>query len=369
MQTDTRSVFHDALRALVSAESPSADANAVLACADVVSDLGARLLGFHPAYVTTGDRVALMWDFGGPSQVLVLGHIDTVWPLGTTQRWPFQVQGDQATGPGIFDMKAGIVMALMCVAAVEDRTGIRIILNADEELGSPYSRNLIMSVAKAARAAMVFEPSEHGALKTARKGVSRYEVSASGRASHPGLDPGAGANAISALARVIGQLDEVQSKGGPGTAIAPTMVSGGTAQNTIPASARVMVDVRVPDDSSQELVDSAMHALSNVDQGVTMSVSGGPTRRPMTLAHTRRLFEYYVALAQSLGYQIEGREVGGVSDGNLCAEMNTPTLDGLGAIGGMAHAEGEFINISQSCDRLELSTLFLKSLLSSDFLL
>src|SRR5215216_3042555 len=186
---DTKSVFLDALRALVSAESPSSDATAVLTCADVASDIGARLLGLRPARVTTGDRIALMWDFGGPSRVLVLGHIDTVWPLGTINRWPFRLLGDRATGPGIFDMKAGTVMALMCVAAVRDRTGIRIILNADEELGSPYSRDLIMRTAKAARAALVFEPSDHGALKTARKGVSRYEVSASGRAAHPGLDP------------------------------------------------------------------------------------------------------------------------------------------------------------------------------------
>src|SRR5437899_2980595 len=186
----------DDLRTLVEAESFSDDLQATAACADHVVRMGERLLGGTPERVATDGRTHLLWRFGTRVRVLVIGHFDTVWPTGTVARRPFAVDGDRASGPGAFDMKAGIVQGLHAMATLPSLDGIAILLTSDEELGSPTSAPLIRELASSAEAALVLEPSAGGALKTGRKGVSQYEVHIEGRAAHAGLDPEKGANAL-----------------------------------------------------------------------------------------------------------------------------------------------------------------------------
>ncbi|HEX8929577.1 MAG TPA: M20/M25/M40 family metallo-hydrolase, partial [Actinomycetota bacterium] len=237
-----------ALRALVEAESPSADPAALRACADRIAELGGGLLGAEPERLAVGGLVHLRWRFGGPTRVLVLCHYDTVWPLGTLAGWPFGIADGVATGPGAFDMKAGLVQGLFALAGLDRRDGVTLLVTADEEVGSETSRALIESEAAGASAALVLEPSAGpgGALKVARKGTSRYEVEVAGRAAHAGLEPEKGVNAGLELAHQLLAL-EVLADVAAGTTLTPTLLSGGTTTNTVPAQAKVAIDVRVPD--------------------------------------------------------------------------------------------------------------------------
>src|SRR5581483_1633949 len=190
----------DALGALVEAESPTADPVACVACADVADGLAAELLGVRGERHEVDGRVHLRWRFGGSTRIVLVGHLDTVWPLGTIARWPFAVRDGRATGPGVFDMKAGVVQLLFALSTLESLDGVAVLLTTDEETGSPTARPLIEETAAGAPAALVLEPSAGGALKTERKGVGLYRIEVRGRAAHTGLDPEKGANAVVELA-------------------------------------------------------------------------------------------------------------------------------------------------------------------------
>jgi glutamate carboxypeptidase len=183
------------LDALVACESPSNDVAALSRCAELLDRQAADLWGARPEWIRSDGRPHLCWRFGSETAALVIGHLDTVWPMGTLADWPFQVDGSLATGPGCFDMKAGLVQGLHAVATLPDRSGLTVLVTSDEEIGSPTSSGLIERLARDARAALVLEPSAGGALKTGRKGISCYQVEVSGRAAHAGLEPEAGANA------------------------------------------------------------------------------------------------------------------------------------------------------------------------------
>src|SRR5439155_16797518 len=202
----------------------------------------------------------LLWRFGARQRVLVIGHFDTVWPTGTLGRWPFVVDGDRASGPGAFDMKAGIVQGLYAMATLPSLEGIAILFTSDEELGSPTSAPLIRELASTMEATLVLEPSAGGALKTGRKGVSQYEVHIEGRAAHAGLDPEKGANALIELAHQVLQIEALADPGA-GTTVTPTVARAGTASNVVPASAAITVDVRIATIAEQERVAAAMRAL------------------------------------------------------------------------------------------------------------
>lgn len=341
-----------ALGALVTAESPSTDRDAVAACADVAAGIGAALLGAPPGRLGGGH---LRWRWPGTPRVLLLGHLDTVWPRGTTARWPFRVDGDRATGPGCFDMKAGIVQGLEAVAALDDPAGVTVLLTADEELGSPGSRGLVEEAAEGAAAALVLEPSgPGGALKTARKGVALYEVTVTGRAAHAGLEPERGANALVELAHQLLALKGLGGAGG-GTTVIPTLAAAGTASNVVPATARCTVDVRVPDAAEQARVDTAMAALRPVSAGTAVRVTGGANRPPLERAASAGLYRTAVAVAAGLGLPpLAEVAVGGGSDGNFTAGRGVPTLDGLGAVGSGAHAEGEHVLVPAMPERAAL---------------
>jgi glutamate carboxypeptidase len=354
----------DLLAALVHAESPSSVPEAVAACGALVADAGAELLGEKPEEVVIDGRTHLRWRFGpAPTRVVLLGHLDTVWPVGTVDRWPFSVTDGVATGPGAFDMKAGIVQLLHALAQVDDPDGVAVLLTADEEVGSPTSRDLIEATAAGARAALVLEPSAGAALKTARKGVSNYEVVVRGRAAHAGLEPEKGANATVEMAHVVLALAGL-ARPELGTTVTPTVVRGGTAANVVPAEAVLHVDVRVSSAAEQRRVDIAARRIVAAVPGTTIEVGGGPNRPPLPVEASAELFARAGRIAAELGMApLEAAEVGGGSDGNFTAALGVPTLDGIGAVGGGAHAEGEHVVVGTMAERARLVAALVTDLL------
>ncbi|HZQ85395.1 MAG TPA: M20 family metallopeptidase [Acidimicrobiales bacterium] len=356
----------DLLAALVAAESPSTEPDAVAACARLVADAGAALLGEKAEQVVVDGRTHLRWRFGaGPTRVVLVGHVDTVWPRGTIERWPFSVTDGIATGPGAFDMKAGIVQLLHALAAVDDRDGVAVLLTADEEVGSPTSRALIEETSRGAAAALILEPSAGAAVKTARKGVSNYQVVARGRAAHAGLEPEKGVNAAVEIAHVVVGLAAI-ARPHEGTTVTPTVVHAGTATNVVPAEAAVDVDVRAATADEQARVDAAFRRLTPTLPDAELEVRGGPNRPPLPTSSSAELFARAQAVAARLGQPpLEGAEVGGGSDGNFTAAIGVPTLDGLGAVGGGAHAEGEHVVLAAMPARVALLTELVRDLLST----
>lgn len=350
------------LEALVAVESPSSSDVATRAAADALDDLLADRLGSRGTWIG-GERGHLLWTGGGPTRVLLLGHVDTVWPFGTTVRWPFQVRDGRATGPGAFDMKAGLVQGLEALAALDDLTGIALLATTDEEVGSPTSRELIEQTAAGCEAVLVLEPSAAGALKTGRKGVSNYELVVHGHAAHAGLEPEKGANAAIELAHQVLALAAV-ADAGAGTTVTPTVVTGGTTTNTVPALARVAVDVRALLPQEQARVDAALRSLAARTPGCTLELLGGINRPPLAPESSSALFARAQALAADLGLPpLQGAHVGGASDGNFTAGLGIPTLDGLGAVGDGAHAEGEHVLVEAMQPRAQLVSALLRDLL------
>lgn len=338
---------------LVSAESPSSDRSAIDRCAEVVGHVAEETIGVRPETVDTGSHLHLLWRWGRP-RVLLLGHFDTVWPLGTLERWPFAVEGATATGPGIFDMKAGVVGGLHALSLLDDLDGVAMLLTSDEELGSPTSRELIESTAQGLDAVLVLEPSAGGALKVARKGVSLYEVLIEGRAAHAGLEPEKGVNAVEELSHQVLALARI-ARPLAGTSVTPTLASAGTATNVVPATARMTVDVRVATSAEQARVHEEMLRAVPVVQGALITVSGGPNRPPLQEEVAADLFARATAIAMNLEIDPpRAARVGGGSDGNFTAALGVPTLDGLGAVGDGAHAEGEHVVIDAIAERSAL---------------
>ncbi|MDL9980963.1 M20 family metallopeptidase [Microbacterium candidum] len=339
---------------LVRCESPSADHEAVARSAEVVAALGERVLGVAPERIVVDGTTHLRWRFGAP-RVLLLGHHDTVWPIGSLQRHPFRVDDGVLRGPGCFDMKTGVVMALRAVAALQDRDGVSILITGDEELGSPSSRALIEAEARGCAAALVLEASaDGGALKTARKGVSIYRVHVTGRAAHAGLEPDRGVNASVEAAHLILAVAALGDRDA-GTTVTPTLLHAGTAGNTVPAAASFTVDVRAVTRTEQDRVDAALHALRTTLPGAEVSIEDGPRSAPMEPIASADLFARARALAADLGQPpLDGVAVGGGSDGNHTAGIGVPTLDGLGAVGGGAHADDEHVVVGMILDRIAL---------------
>ena len=350
MTVDLASLLDD-IRVMVECESPSDDLDAVARSAEVVAAVGARRLGVEPERIVLDGRTHLRWRLGSsPSSVLLLGHHDTVWPVGTLARRPFAVEGDVLRGPGCFDMLAGVAMAFHAAAGTDasGRGGVAVLVTGDEELGSPSSRGLVEDEARAARAVLVLEASaDGGALKTERKGVSLYDVRVGGRAAHAGLEPERGTNAGVELAHQVLALQELGDLAA-GTTVTPTRAQAGTTTNTVPAAASVSVDVRCRTVAEQERVDRALRGLRPVLPGASVEVHGGPNRPPLEAAASADLFDLACGVAARLGLpELTRAAVGGASDGNFTAGVGTPTLDGLGAVGGGAHAEDEHVLVSE----------------------
>lgn len=358
------------LERLVLCESFSADHAAVARSAEVVGALGTALLGAGPETIVIDGVTHLRWTFGTP-RVLLVGHHDTVWPIGSLQDHPWSVTDGIARGPGVLDMKAGLVQMLHALASLPSPDGVCVLVSGDEEVGSATSRELIEEAARGCRAAFVLEASadEEGALKTARKGTSRYEIVVHGRAAHAGQEPQKGVNAaVEAAHQVLSIADLGASLLGASSGadsgahtvlglatVTPTLLSAGTARNTVPALARVSVDVRVPTTAAQDWVDELMRGLNARTPGARLEVLGGRQRPPMTPESSAELFALASRLATELGQEpLRGIAVGGASDGNYTAAVGCPTLDGLGAVGAGAHADSEYVEVARMVPRARL---------------
>jgi glutamate carboxypeptidase len=348
------STMLDQLAALVAVESPSHDLAATARCADAAAEIGSGLLGRSPERVRVDGRVHLLWP-AAPVDVLVLGHVDTVWPVGTLARWPFSVADGRATGPGVFDMKAGLVQAFHALAGI-DTERVAVLLTSDEEIGSPTSRPLIEETARDARATLVAEPSAAGALKAQRAGVSQYLLTVTGRAAHAGLDPHRGVNALLAAARLALEVTAF-ADAAAGTTVTPTRLHAGTTVNTVPDRATLDVDVRAGTPAEQERVDAAFRAAV-ADAGgsaARVELAGGPNRPPLPAELSADLVALAARIAAAEGIALPPPvAVGGGSDGNFTAGIGVPTLDGLGAVGGNAHAEGEWVDVAAMRERAVL---------------
>ena len=357
----------DDIRTLVECESPSEDLVAVGASADVTAALGERLLGMAPERIIIDGRTHLRWCFGRP-RVLVVGHHDTVWPIGTLRRLPFTIEQsggrDVLRGPGCFDMKTGVVMAMHAINAIEDRAGVCLLVTGDEELGSPSSRSLIEETARGCDAAFVLEAAgDDGAVKIARKGVSLYRVHITGRAAHAGLEPERGVNASIEAAHVLLAITEL-GDAAVGTTVTPTVLQSGTTTNTVPAGAMFAVDVRVRTVAEQERVDRAIRALRPTLDDAVLTIEGGPNRPPME--SSPELFERAQRITADAGLPpLVGIAVGGASDGNFTAGIGVPTLDGLGAVGGGAHADDEHVFVDRIGERTDLLHALIREILAA----
>ncbi|MCQ8834843.1 M20 family metallopeptidase [Streptomyces malaysiensis] len=342
----------DDLRTLVEIESPSGDPIALARSAEAVAGILANRLGGRAILVEGEAGPHVHWSGGGEPRVLILGHHDTVFPLGTLERRPFTVENGRVTGPGVFDMLGGLVQAIHGLAALKDLTGVEILVTCDEENGSHTSRDLIEERARACGAALVFEgAAEGGGLKTGRKGCGTFQVLITGRASHAGLEPEAGVNALVEAAHQVLRI-EAMSCPEAGTTVTPTIASAGTQSNVVPAEATVVVDVRVESGEEKDRVEAAFAALAPHVEGAVIEVRGGVGRPPMPQSAAAELF----AVASRLLPGIEAVAVGGGSDGNFTAALGVPTLDGLGAVGAGAHADHEYLLVESMPERANLVT-------------
>lgn len=351
---------------LVRAESPSFDKAAVDRLGRLLAAewrrRGARLTRLRQPNRGDHLRAALWLGKGKPSgQILILGHLDTVYPLGTLQGMPFRLSRGRAYGPGVYDMKAGLVMALFAVdalrrAKIAPRKRLVFLFTSDEEIGSETSRRAILREARRSDAVLVLEPSAgpDGRLKTARKGVGAFSITVHGRAAHAGINPQDGVNAVHELAMQIARIMKFTDPR-RGTTVNACVIEGGTRTNVIAEHARALVDVRFAKLADAARLERKFRALRPVLRGAKLEVHGGINRLPMERTpEIVRLFRHARRLAQQMGLELKEAATGGGSDGNLTAALGIPTLDGLGAVGGGAHSPEEFIFVRCLAERAAL---------------
>jgi glutamate carboxypeptidase len=348
------------LKRLVECESPTEDLVACNQVVDLAIEITNSLLKVKAEKVMENGRPVYWWGSKSP-KIVLLCHIDTVWPKGSfTPTW--QVNGDVATGPGVFDMKAGFIQALYSLVGIEHlENQIALVATTDEETGSATSKDLIARLAKAADAVLVFEASLDGKVKTGRKGTAMYQIKVTGLASHAGLEPEKGINATTEIAKLVLQIATLENQKF-GTTAVPTVLHSGTTTNTVPAFATLDVDVRSFTKSELERIDNAIRTLKS--DVAKVEVTGGINRPPLEESSTSELHAKFEKVAASLGFPEIGKaSVGGASDGNLAAAAGAKVLDGLGAVGHGAHAPTEFINVSYLEPRIKLTNAFIVELL------
>jgi glutamate carboxypeptidase len=355
---------------LVRAESPTEDKQAVDACVELAAARAAALGGRVKRHRQRGFGDVLEARFGPkqartasgedgkPGRILLLGHLDTVWPLGTLKTMPLRREGGRLCGPGTLDMKAGVAMAFTAIeilveAGLPERE-IVLLLTGDEEVGSPVSRPITERLAAGCAAVYVLEAAQGLAYKTARKGTGNWRIDVSGVAAHAGADFEKGAHAIRELARVVetvsGWTDLKR-----GLTVNVGVAGGGSKTNIIPAHAWAEVDVRIARQADGPRIERKFAALKAVDKGCTLSVTGAINRPPMERSRgTVRLYRHARELAAELGLALEEASTGGASDGNFTAALGIPTLDGMGAVGEGAHASHESILVEHLAPRTAL---------------
>ena len=346
------------LERMVNMDSPSLDKALVDRCVKFIGSqfeaIGGRV-EYVPA-VRFGDHLVVRFEGASTERVLLLGHTDTVFPAGEAARRPFSVVNDRATGPGVFDMKAGIAVMWSALRGLGKLPrSVTVLLNSDEEAGSISSRDLIQREASAASAVLVLEPSlPGGVLKTARKGVGRFTVKAIGRAAHAGVDPERGINAIEEIAHHVLEFQRLASPD-RGTTVTVSVIQGGTRVNVVPAEAAVEIDVRVSTMDEAERISGILRTLKPHLPGARIEVRGGINRPPMErTADTARLFSLARTIGSEMGLDLQEGSTGGGSDGNFTSALGIPTLDGLGPIGDNPHSPDEFVDTTSLPSRAAL---------------
>jgi glutamate carboxypeptidase len=352
------------MEALVGVESPTEDREAVNLCVGLVEGWIRSVGGSSKRnrQKTAGDL--LIGRFGparaADKPVMLLGHLDTVWPVGTLGRMPFRVRKGRAWGPGVLDMKGGVVMALTALEVLAEAGQLSrpvvLLLNSDEETGSEHSRALTESLALQCSSVFVLEPAQglDGAYKTARKGVGHYHVQVNGVAAHSGVDFARGHSAILELGRQVERASTFTDLS-RGITVNPGVIGGGTRSNVIAAEAWAEFDVRIAKGGDAARVDRRFRGLRPVDRKCSLEVTGGLNRPPMErTAGTVALFRRARTAAAGLGFTLEEAATGGGSDGNFTSALGIPTLDGMGAVGEGAHADHESILLDQIVPRTAL---------------
>ncbi|MGD2206922.1 MAG: M20 family metallopeptidase [Anaerolineae bacterium] len=349
---DRQKAMTDVLEQLVMLESPSSDRAAVNAVGDFLAQAFRAQGGKVERLPQTafGDHLRVTWG-EGDRRVLLLGHMDTVWPLAETERRPFSVSGDKATGPGVFDMKGGLVIGLYAVLALRElgHTPTHqcvFLFTSDEEVGSPTSRAFIEEEAQRSDAVLVLEPSRKDALVTWRKGIGRFELEVQGLASHSGAAHDRGVSAVEELAHQILCLENMTDYD-RGTTINVGVVNGGSKVNVRPASAWAAIDLRVTTAEEGQRMTETILGLRSANPKAALVISGGINRPPWeSFPESAALFERARRVGKHLGLDLWAAGTGGGSDGNFTAALGVPTLDGLGVVGDDAHALSEWADLA-----------------------
>ena len=349
-----------ALEALVKLESPTEDLEACHEVIRLASDIATRVLGTPAEIRDVNGRPVFWWGASNP-EVVVLAHLDTVWPKGSfTPLW--KVDGTKVSGPGIFDMKAGFIQALYAMKGI---TGsVALIATTDEETGSATSKEFIKEISSKAKAVLVLEATLNGMVKTGRKGTAMYQIKIHGKASHAGLEPEKGVNSTIEIAHAIIAFAALENKE-HGTTVVPTMLRAGNTTNTVPDLAVLDIDIRSYSMEDLKRVDSAIRNLKAVNPSTQYEVTGGFNRPPLEQSSTMALYERAEKVAKELGMPHLGHaSVGGASDGNFAAAAGAQVLDGLGAIGDGAHAAHEWVDASTLEVRSNLLHALIKDILN-----
>jgi glutamate carboxypeptidase len=353
------------LEQLVRLESPSEDPAAVNAAQELTAGWAAALGGKIKRYPQKnfGDVYELRFGHSRRQKpVLILGHLDTVWPHGTLKSMPWLNKDGRLSGPGVLDMKAGVVMALTAISVLHELGLLRpvtLLLVSEEEIGSPISRPITERIAQESSAVFVLEPAQGLAYKTARKGVGHYDLHVTGVGAHSGVDFESGHSAVLELARQIERIATFTDLS-RGLTVNPGVISGGTRSNVIAAEAHAEIDVRIARADDEKRVDRLFRSLKCFDKTCKLTLTGGINRPPMERkAGTIALYKQAKKLAADLGFVLDEAATGGGSDGNFTAALGVPTLDGMGAIGAGAHAAHEHILIEHIVPRTALLTAML----------
>lgn len=349
------------LKELVECESTSGKVEQLNACAKIIYEIIRKRTGLKPEIIKLNDGTEAISFSVGPNTgraILLLCHYDTVFPEGTLKRRPFRVSGDRIEGPGVFDMKAGLVQGVWAIKFllehVHANQRILFLITPDEETGSLQSRKLIEEAGKNATLGIVLEPSENGKLKTGRKGVGTYEITVLGKAAHAGLHPEDGISAILEILHIVEKLSELQDLS-RGTTINVGMISGGTATNVVPDRATISVDVRITGLDEAKRIDESIHSMKPQNHEAKITITGGINRLPMVKnERTLAVLEEVKKIGAGLDITIEDISVGGGSDGNIIAQYGIPVLDGMGAVGSGAHSDSEFVIASSVPKRTAL---------------
>ncbi len=363
----------DFLRTLVNTDSPSTEPELTSKISRMVGDK-CRQLGACVKYIKAegaGDHLKAVWNPGGDfdERLLLLCHLDTVWPEGETDKRPFELDGDRATGPGIFDMKAGVVQALFAVEVLSESgqmpdRPVVLFCNTDEEIGSDTSRDIIENLAQQSACTLVLEPSipPDGALKTARKGVGRFTVTTYGTAAHSGADHRQGISAIEEMARQVQYLHSLTDYD-RGTTVNVGVIEGGSRSNVVAEQCTAEVDLRVTTPEEGKQMEKVIMGLKPKLSGARVKVTGGLNRPPMQRTEQiAQMFEKARQIGEELGLKIVEDSTGGASDGNFTAALGVPTIDGLGAVGAGGHARDEWISIKKMIQRTALLAELIRKL-------